>query len=92
MLEDRVAAIEQQLQSIHERNQCVEADKAWEVSLFRRVTISVLTYVITGLMFAAIGDEKCWIDALIPVVGYALSAESLPITPRWWLQKRYSGK
>lgn len=89
MIEERVTALEQELKTIWERNLRVEADKAWEVSLFRRVTISLLTYLITGLMFAAIGDPKCWIDALIPVTGYALSAQSLPIIKQWWLENRF---
>jgi len=84
-----MAALEQDLSRIQERNLRVEADKAWDVSLCRRVTIGVLAYLITGLMFAAIGDPRCWIDALIPVVGYALSAQSLPIIKQWWLDKRY---
>lgn len=89
MLEDRLAVLEQELGQIRERNLRVEADKAWEVCLYRRVVISMLTYLITGFMFAAIGDPKCWIDALIPVAGYVLSAQSLPIVKQWWLEKHY---
>lgn len=85
MLEDRLAVVEQEISRIKDHNLRVEADKAWEVSFFRRAAISALTYLITGLMFAALGDPKCWIDALIPVFGYALSVQSLTMLKDWWL-------
>ena len=37
-LEKRVSAIES-------RNQRVERDKQWETSLFRKITIAILTYL-----------------------------------------------
>lgn len=89
MSEDRMAVLEQELSRIQECNLRLEADKAWEISLFRLVVISSLAYLITGFMFAAIGDPKCWIDALIPVGGYLLSVRSLPIIKQWWLERRY---
>jgi len=49
---------ESQIAAIVERNRRVEADKAWEVSLFRRLTIAVLTYAIAVLFLWLIESER----------------------------------
>lgn len=78
--------IEAALRTIEERNRRVEADKAWEVSMFRRATIAITTYLIAVAALVSIGSERPFLDALIPTIGYVLSVQSLPILKKWWLK------
>ena len=76
-LEKRVAAIEQ-------RNAKVELDKRWETSITRRASIAVLTYgVVVGYLFA-IGKDKPFINALVPVSGFILSTLALGFVRKVW--------
>ncbi|OGL93975.1 hypothetical protein A2239_04685 [Candidatus Uhrbacteria bacterium RIFOXYA2_FULL_40_9] len=77
--------IEQDVQELKNRNKRVEAEKAWETSLFRILSISLITYLIAILVIKGIGMEKPFTGALIPTVGYFLSTQSLPILKRWWM-------
>jgi len=65
-LEKRVATIEA-------RNKKVEADKAWETSWTRRISIAVLTYVVIVIYLSVINNNAPFINALVPVVGFLLS-------------------
>ncbi len=65
-LENRVKAIE-------DRNIKVEADKAWETSWVRRVTIGTLTYAVVIIYLFVINNDKPFLNALVPSVGYILS-------------------
>jgi hypothetical protein len=65
-LEKRVAAIET-------RNRKVEKDKAWETSWTRRITIGALTYIVVATYLLAINNDKPFINALVPAVGFMLS-------------------
>lgn len=80
--------IERVLKQIEDRNQRVEADKAWEISLFRKGTISLTTYIVAAAALVSIGSARPFLDALIPVVGYILSTQSLPFLKKWWLKHR----
>ncbi len=78
-----------EIEKIKERNKRVEADKAWETSLFCKVLISVFTYLITAIVFYLIGVENYLASALIPTTGYFLSVQSLPFIKKWWIKKYY---
>ena len=65
-LESRVAAIEG-------RNKKVEADKAWETSWVRRLSIAVLTYIVIVIYLSVINNKAPFINALVPVAGFLLS-------------------
>jgi len=65
-MEQRIAVIEQ-------RNKKVEQDKAWETSLVRRLSITSLTYIVVLLYLVTIHNEKPFINALVPAIGYFLS-------------------
>ena len=77
--------IESQIQAINERNKRVEAEKAWEVSWFRRISIAVLTYVTATVFLILIGNERPWFNAIVPPIAYILSTLSLPPLRRWWM-------
>lgn len=80
-LEDRVDALEA-------RNRRVEAEKAWETSLTRRIGVTLMTYVIATLTLAVIGTEIPYIMAFIPTLGYALSTLTLPFLRKRWEDAR----
>lgn len=80
--------LEQEIAALKERNTRVEADKAWEVSIFRKMTIAIITYVVAVALLYAIGNDEVFRNALVPVAGYLLSTQSLPFLKKWWI-KRY---
>lgn len=65
--------IEQRLAIIETRNARVSADKAWETSWIRRLTIAVLTYVVVLVYLHVIDNDNPWINAIVPPVGFLLS-------------------
>lgn len=81
--------LEKEVNLIKERNERVELDKAWETSAFRIVSIVVMTYIITAIVFYYIGVKNYLLSALIPTLGYYLSTQSLPFIKTWWSNKIY---
>jgi hypothetical protein len=84
MDEPNVLATE--IAAIKERNRRVEADKAWERSGFRILSIAAITYIIASVVMYAIGIANYLLSALIPTIGYFLSTQSLPVIKRWWIE------
>ncbi|MEK7540314.1 MAG: hypothetical protein AAB558_03635 [Patescibacteria group bacterium] len=79
--------VQKELELIKQRNQRVEADKAWETSLVRIGSVAVITYAVALLVMRALGVERFWLQAFIPSFGYILSTQSLPLIKRWWIKK-----
>ncbi len=79
-LENRVAEIEK-------RNQRVELDKAWETSWTRRISIACMTYVVVTGYLIAIDNDRPFINALVPVVGFLLSTSLLKTIRNIWQRK-----
>jgi len=92
MNEERIKYLEEEIDKIKKRNKKVEADKAWEVSLVRKLSITVMTYIATSLVFYFIGVENYLANALIPTLGYFLSTLTLPFIKKVWVKKLLSGK
>ncbi|MES2471172.1 MAG: hypothetical protein V4526_02995 [Patescibacteria group bacterium] len=80
--------IERDIQDIKDRNNRVEADKTWEVSVFRKTSLAVITYVVASFVLYFIGVSDYLISALIPTIGYILSVQSLPALKRSWQNRR----
>jgi hypothetical protein len=81
-LEERVARLEA-------RNQRVEADKAWETSWTRRLSIAVLIYLTVVFYLRFVVHINPWINALVPVIGYSLSTFTIGfLKARWSASKR----
>ena len=74
-----VEDLEQRVASIEKRNVLVEADKKWETSLTRKVSIAILTYFVICLFLYTINESDIFLKALVPVVGFVLSTASLRI-------------
>jgi hypothetical protein len=79
--------IEEEIRIIKERNLRVESDKAWEVSTFRKVLITGITYVIASIALYAIGVSDFYLGAIVPTLGFLLSTLTLSVVKRWWLKR-----
>lgn len=87
-MESKIKQIEKDLEIIKSRNRRVEQDKAWETSLFRKVSILIITYVVASFVMYCIGVQNFLLSACIPTVGYLLSTLSLSFLKDWWLDKK----
>lgn len=86
---EQITALEVRVAAIEERNARVEADKAWETSLFRKVTLGVLTYVVIALYLWYIKSDDPFTSALVPAVGFFLSTLTLPFIRDYWVNNMY---
>jgi hypothetical protein len=84
MNDDRIQNLEHEIRAIKERNFRVEADKAWETSGFRIVSLCFVTYIVAAVLLYVIGVESFLLSALVPTAGFFLSVQSLPLIKRWW--------
>lgn len=74
---------------IKERNQRVEADKAWEISWTRRITVAGGTYIIIGGYLTYLNVKDAWLHAVVPAVAYILSTLTLKVLKQIWIKKVY---
>lgn len=86
-MEERIKEIEKEIATIKERNLRVEADKAWETSKFRVLSITVITYIIASVVLFLLNAKNFLLSALVPTIGYFLSMQSLPAIKKWWVKK-----
>ena len=77
------------IKRLQERNERVEADKAWEISSTRHLLIAILTYFFVVLFLLLIAAPRPWLNALVPTAGFLLSTRTLPFVKKWWLNKIY---
>ncbi|MEI7558199.1 MAG: hypothetical protein WCJ45_05260 [bacterium] len=66
--------IQKEIQKLKERNIRVEGDKAWEISIARKIIIMILTYTIIVIFLYTAKLPKPWINAIIPTLGFLLSS------------------
>ncbi len=79
-LEDRIKVIEN-------RNTRVEADKAWEGSWVRKLSIMVLTYLVVAAYLYFVVKIDPWINALVPVIGFFVSTLTVSLVKKIWISK-----
>jgi hypothetical protein len=80
--------LDQRVRIIEERNQRVEADKAWETSWIRRGSIAAVTYACAVILLNYLEHDGAWKHALVPVMGYVLSTLSLPAIKKIWIERK----
>jgi hypothetical protein len=80
--------LEQRIEQLEARNQRVEADKAWETSLVRRLGIMLLTYLVVVCYLRFVVHIDPWINALVPVIGFFLSTLTLRLIKDAWIARR----
>lgn len=80
--------VEKEIELIKQRNTKVQADKAWEVSLTRRLSIAAATYIVAAVwLIFVVRDTYPLLKSCIPAAGYLLSTLSLPFIKNWWISK-----
>ncbi len=87
---DRIKKLESRIKKIEDRNRNVEASKAWETSLLRKILISLLTYLVIGsYLTLVIKISDPWIHALIPTIGFLLSTLTIEELKNLWIRYWY---
>ncbi len=84
--------VEKEIQEIKDRNVRVEADKAWETSRFRKVSIILVTYFLACLLMIMTGTPKPYLNALVPTLGFYLSTLTISFAKSLWVKKFYKEK
>jgi len=77
--QDKLTALEQ-------RNARVELDKAWETSLFRKILIFLLTYVVASIWLVVIENDHPFLNACVPAFGWIFSTVTIAPVKRWWIK------
>jgi len=72
-LQEKIEFLEKSIKKIEKRNKKVEADKSWETSNFRKVSVAIITYIFMIIVMYLLWMENVFINALIPTFGYILS-------------------
>lgn len=80
--------VQDEIEALKARNERVEADKDWEISGTRKISLSVLTYILACLFLWVIGAERPFLAALVPTGGFMLSTLTLHGVKAWWLKRR----
>ena len=80
--------LERDMREIRERNERVEADKAWETSYLRRALVALFTYVAIATYLWAIKVPMPFLNAIVPTVGFLLSTLTLPFFKKAWIAGR----
>ncbi|MDD3531048.1 MAG: hypothetical protein PHV99_00415 [Candidatus Pacebacteria bacterium] len=84
---DQLEQLRKEVEAIRTRNSRVEADKAWEVSAFRKILILLTTYVLASLTMYAMGVPNFYLSSLIPALGFFLSTLTFPAVKKWWIRR-----
>ena len=77
--------LENEINTIKERNAKVELDKKWETCWTRRLCICLLTYIIVVIYSFIIKlYDNIFLSSLVPVIGFTLSTLSLRFIRKIW--------
>jgi hypothetical protein len=79
--------LETRIKIIENRNKRVEADKAWEGSWARKLSIMALTYLVVAAYLYFVVKINPWINALVPVIGFFLSTLTVSLVKKIWISK-----
>lgn len=80
--------LKKEIEKINERNSRVGKDKAWETSVFRRVAIAVITYILISIFLIIVGVENPFVASIVPAVAFLISTATLSFLRNWWLEKQ----
>ncbi len=72
---------EHKIEKIISRNERVEADKKWETSLFRRLFLTITTFLLAFLFLKIIKVENPFWGACVPAGAYFLQNLAKPLSP-----------
>ncbi len=83
-----IEELQKEVEEIKARNKRVEADKAWETSWARRLSILFLTYVVIVIFFFVADLPDPFVSAVVPSIGFLLSTLTIGLVKKWWIKKR----
>ena len=83
-----IEQIQKDIAEIKARNVRVETEKAWETSLFRKVLIAILTYIVIVIFFIFAKLPKPFLGAIVPAIGFILSTLSISYFKNIWIKRR----
>ncbi len=89
---DKIEKLEQEIKIIKERNRKVEADKAWETSILRKLLITILTYLVIVIFFFIANLPKPFINSIVPTLGFILSTFTITTLKTVWIKYFYKNK
>jgi len=78
--------IQKEIEKLKARNRRVEADKARETSLARKIIIMLLTYAVIVIFFYTVKLPQPRINAIVPTLGFMLSTLGLNALKNIWLK------
>lgn len=82
----KLEQLEKQIKELQLRNQRVEADKAWETSVTRKVLIVIITYILIVIFFYITDLGNPWVNAIVPSFAFVLSTLTVPICKKLWIK------
>jgi hypothetical protein len=88
-MQETIDLLKKEIAEIKLRNNNVEADKAWETSITRRLLLIIFTYLAISLYLQAIEVDRPWLNAIVPAVGFLLSTLTLSFFKKLWLKCCY---
>jgi len=92
-LQEKIELLEKSIKKLENRNKKVEADKSWETSNFRKISVAVITYLIILIIMYLLDFKDIFINALIPTFGFLLSTLSIVKSKhlvKWSTSERYN--
>lgn len=84
-----MSTLKERVTKLEQRNYRVETDKAWELSLTRKILIALFIYLAIALYLQYIIGISPWVNAIVPSVGFLLSTLTLPFFKKLWIQYMY---
>jgi len=82
-----IAGLKIEIEKLKESNKKVDTNKAWEISLTRKIFLMFLIYLVVTLTLIATKNPQPFVSALIPSIGFFLSTLSVPFAKNIW--KKY---
>ena len=86
-MEEKITILEKRIEKIEKRNKKVEADKAWETCLLRKILVIIMTYIFAVLYLKVADTTNPYFGAVVPCVGFYLSTQSVDIIKKIWIKK-----
>ena len=86
-LQEKINELENSIKKIEKRNKKVEANKSWETSIFRKVSVAIITYIFMIIVMYLLWIENVFINALIPTFGYILSTLWIEVLKKNYIKK-----
>lgn len=80
--------LEKRIEQLEARNRRVEADKAWEISWTRKVSLMLLIYIVVVFYLKFVVHIDPWINGLVPVIGYFLSTLTLTFLKQQFVDRQ----